>query len=394
MRLIVFLVLSHFSVLLSAQGIGYLSVMPNEGEGVFSLLRRYNLEAYDCNHKQFYNLNKLKPGDGLVKGSPYLLPIQQHTYNNRSIRSTINIDDFDLAMAIKNYNDTLFTWGIKKSGYLVDRDLWVPHHFLNCYQVIDPANLSGEQPTANLPGDYPIFGEKYKKVEKISDELKGHIYYIVAGHGGPDPGAIGQRETHNLCEDEYAYDVALRLTRYLLARGAIAYMIIRDPNDGIRDDRYLQCDQDEVAWGDRTIPLNQIARLKQRSAIVNQRYEHHKSQGVKHQTSIFIHVDSNNKGKRQDVFFYHLTKSKESKEIAETIHETFHSKYKQHQANRGYKGTVTGRDLYVLRETRPYAVYIELANIRNPDDQRRIIIPENREALAKWLAEALLKARK
>ena len=120
MRLIVFLVLSHFSVLLSAQGIGYLSIMPNEGEGVFSLLRRYNLEAYDCNHKQFYTLNKLKPGDGLIKGAPYLLPIQQHTYNNRSIRSTINIDDFDLAMAIKNYNDTLISWGIKKSGYLVD----------------------------------------------------------------------------------------------------------------------------------------------------------------------------------------------------------------------------------------------------------------------------------
>jgi N-acetylmuramoyl-L-alanine amidase len=37
------------------------------------------------------------------------------------------------------------------------------------------------------------------------------------------------------------------------------------------------------------------------------------------------------------------------------------------------------------------AVFIELGNIRNPQDQKRFILEDNRQAVANWLTEGLMK---
>ena len=64
--------------------------------------------------------------------------------------------------------------------------------------------------------------------------------------------------------------------------------------------------------------------------------------------AIFIHVDSRSKGKQTDVFFYHSNRRAESKKLANRMKDTFESKYGKHQPNRGFTGTVSGRNLYVL----------------------------------------------
>ena len=71
--------------------------------------------------------------------------------------------------------------------------------------------------------------------------------------------------------------------------------------------------------------------------------------------------------------------------------DTFESKYGKHQPNRGFSGTVSGRNLYVLSHTTPASVFVELGNIQNSFDQRRLVINSNRQALAKWLMEGFLK---
>ena len=57
---------------------------------------------------------------------------------------------------------------------------------------------------------------------------------------------------------------------------------------------------------------------------------------------------------------------------------------------RGFNGTVSERNLYVLRNTQPVGVYLELGNIRNPRDQQRLVLENNRQALAKWIAEGIV----
>lgn len=374
----------------------HLTAKAQSGDGVLSLLRRFGLEAYTCNVDEFHSINRLDKTDGLIEGRIYKLPVKRHRFNGKSIRSSIDLQDYDLAVGIQEYNRAMQKAGRRRNAYEDDKDLWVPHHFLHCPNEIRESKSLTELDVRSTgrSGAFPIFGPAYSDVKRESDVLKGQVFYIVAGHGGPDPGAMSTRGGHTLCEDEYAYDVAIRLCRHLLARGAIAYMIIRDNNDGIRDGTLLDCDSDEVALGDREIPLDQKERLYQRTSVINRLYERHKQQGVRQQTSVFIHVDSNNKGLRQDVFFYHLKRSKTSKAIAETVHREFHQKYKKHQAARTYHGTVSGRDLYVLRETSPPGIYVELANIRNPEDQQRIVVRENREALAQWMADGLVNASK
>ncbi len=247
-----------------------------------------------------------------------------------------------------------------------------------------PSSSSSSSQTVN----YAIFGKKYADVEIVDNQLNGAYYYLVAGHGGPDPGAVGDYGDWHLCEDEYAYDVTLRLARNLIQHGATVYLITRDPNDGIRDDSYLKPDKDEVCYPDLRIPLNQLRRLRQRTDAVNRLYQKNKGN---FQRMIAIHVDSRSRGENIDVFFYHDKRSNSGKKAAGILQKTIQQKYDVHQPGRGYMGTVSNRNLYVVRNTYPVAVYIELGNINHRRDQQRFIVTNNRQALANWLSEGLIE---
>ncbi len=366
------------------------------GDGVYSLLRRYHLDKFSCNHTEFYTLNHLDKNSPLKVGRYYFLPLLLYKFNGKTIRSSIGIDNWELAKRIEAYNDSMLEDGFRKKSFREDKELWVPYHFLNCPNADIPPTVSsqnsGELNLSNKVGGsriFPIFGKKYQHVPIGSDRLQGKVFYIVSGHGGPDPGAVGKKGNFVLCEDEYAYDVALRLTRNLIAQGATAYMITRDPDDGIRDKKFLGCDNDELIWGNDRILRAQKPRLIQRSNAINALYEKHRKQGVTNQTAIIIHVDSRSRREQTDLFFYYQKDSARSKQIAENLQETMRRKYKKYQRNRHYHGSVTFRDLHMLRELLPASVYIELGNIRHPFDQQRIILKQNRQALADWLTDGL-----
>jgi|BioPla2DNA2_1021312.scaffolds.fasta_scaffold16281_4 hypothetical protein len=80
----------------------------------------------------------------------------------------------------------------------------------------------------------PLFGAEHETVKLIDDRLKGAVFYLVSGHGGPDPGAIGHYGEQDLYEDEYAYDITLRLARRLMEHHATVHLIVQDTTHGIR----------------------------------------------------------------------------------------------------------------------------------------------------------------
>jgi N-acetylmuramoyl-L-alanine amidase len=264
----------------------------------------------------------------------------------------------------------------------------IPKEILETVPLVDSIQIQSTKIKEIESTTYAIFGEKHKMVIAKSERLKGNVYYLVSGHGGPDPGAMGTYAGQRIAEDEYAYDITLRLAKELLAHGATVQIIILDENDGIRDERILEIDHDEVAYPNKTIPLNQVARLKQRVEIINGLYKENKG---KYQRLIVTHVDSRSEGQNIDVFFYHHEKSKNGKKLAESIHKTFDAKYRQYQPNRSYAGTFEDRtSLYLVKKTHPAMTFIEIGNIRNAKDQRRIVDPDNRQALAKWISEGVL----
>lgn len=326
-RVLIVLILCFLEV--SAQE----KVFPKSGDGIMSLLRRHNRSSLE-HHKQFLELNKknLGKGNNLIMGVAYVLPPANS--------SSSKVNEKPVSPSSKGT-------GVKKRE--------------------------------------PLFGPKLSEYEIVSSDLKGATFYLVSGHGGPDPGATARFENHTLHEDEYAYDIMLRLARNLMMHGATVHIIIQDAIDGIRDGRLLSNSKRETCMGAK-IPVGQVERLQQRTDKINSL---HRKVGKGYARAVFIHIDSRSKHKQLDVFFYHSS-SNGSKRLATTMKNTFQNKYKRHQPGRGFTGTVSERNLYVLRNTTPVALYAELANIQNASDLRRIIQKDNRQALANWMCEGFI----
>jgi N-acetylmuramoyl-L-alanine amidase len=310
-------------------------VIAKKGDGIYRLLSRNGLSASEYMN-DFIQLNKSKLGknNSLYAGVKYILP--------------------------------------DKKGGVSDS------------KAVASSNSGSSKYTVH----YDIFGKDYADVEVKSNELKGAVYYLVGGHGGPDPGAMGKYNGFTVCEDEYAYDVTLRLARNLISKGATVYLITRDPNDGIRDEMKLNIDHDEVCYPHKTIPLNQVKRLRQRCDAVNRLYKKNKG---KFQRMIALHIDSRKKNENIDIFFYYDKRSKTGKKAAGILRNTIETKYHEHQPNRGYTGSVSPRNLYVVRNTWPTAIFIELGNMNNSRDVKRLVFSNNRQAVANWLTDGLEK---
>jgi len=326
-----FLATVTFPFYLSAQS---KEVVAEKGDGIYRLLTRYGVSVTD-HMDDFIALNKSSLGknNSLIAGVKYKLPTNTETTNSKTTIAT-------------------------------------------------PAKAKGK--TVH----YEIFGKDYADIEITSNDLGGAVYYLLSGHGGPDPGAVGKYNGHQVCEDEYAYDVALRLARNLISEGATVYLITRDKNDGIRNSQNLKADKDEVCYPNLKIPLNQTRRLHQRTDAVNQLYKKNKGS---FQRMIALHVDSRSRRENIDIFFYHDKRSETGEKACKILRNTIEEKYREHQPSRGYTGTVSERNLYVVKNTWPTAVFIELGNMNHQRDVKRLILPSNRQAVANWLSAGLIK---
>lgn len=383
-RIITFLACA--CLLLNARKVEYsfYTTQAEKGDGIFSMLRRYDL-LNDCNLEHFYAANYLKPNQGLHAGKTYTLPLLLFKYDDNSIETSLDMDDPEKAQRIISYNEWLLTNGLRKQSIADSKIIWAPFHEMSCM-----AEKIAHVKTVGLKS-FPLFGSAYEYLDLKSDELKDKVFFVESGHGGPDPGAHGHYNGTKICEDEYAYDVALRLARLLIQHGAHVEMIVQDANDGIRDDQILPRDSDEKCNG-KSMPVNQKERLTQRTNYINELYAKYRKKGLTNQKVISIHVDSQLETKRQDVYFFHSPLSKDGKRLAHNLLNTFRQKYAYYQSDRGYGGTIVGhRNLFILNNTIPPAVLVELANIRNAEDHKRIVLPTNRQFLAQWLFEGLKK---
>lgn len=373
-----------------------LKVSPQKGESIYTLLTRYNL-TYEKNIDFFLkqNQNKISEQKGLYLGKEYELPIKIVKFNNKNIRSTLNID-YETAKKIQEYNSIVVKKGLKKSSYRDDQILWVP--FIE-YELNNDINRKENEKNVakdiflrnNFKKNNDLFGEKYRMTSVVDNKLAGHYFYLISGHGGPDPGAIGFRNGFELHEHQYAYDISLRLAKKLMESGAEVFLIVQDDEDEISDEKFLKKSGTEKLINGDTISSVQSIRLKQRTDLVNEIYRTYNKKATNH-LLIEIHVDSRITDKRIDIFFYHQPESEKGKEFCEALLNTIKEKYDKNQPGRGYQGRIYGRNLWTLRNAIPTGVYVELGNIQNPQDQIRLIEPSNRQAIANWLYKGILKA--
>lgn len=325
---------------------GHRRVRAKKGEGIYAILRNNGLEPSKY-IAAFISLNKknLSSKNGLYVDREYILPGKKEKEEEPD-EALIRPDSADLVNVVA-------TEILKKRRY-------------------------------------DIFGKEYATVYIESKTLEGAAFYLISGHGGPDPGAVEKYGEKLISEDEYAYDVTLRLARKLISNGALVYLITRDPNDGVRDKRILKVDHDEKCYPNQKIPRNQIMRLRQRAAVVNKLFL--KNSHKPYQRIIEVHVDSREKSENVDVFFYHHEHSRRGKRLANNLQQTFKEKYARYQPNRAYNGTTGSRNsLHIIKYSKLPTVYVEIGNLKSARDQRRILDWENRDAMAKWIADGVVK---
>lgn len=122
----------------------------------------------------------------------------------------------------------------------------------------------------------------------------------------PRPRSYRQNRQIELHEDEYAYDVALRLARNLMQEGAEVRIIIQDAKDGIRDDKYLSNSKRETCMGAPYLEPSGTSPATLRQ--INEFYKKDRK-NYKYCRAIFLHVDSRSKSHQTDVFFTTLKAS-------------------------------------------------------------------------------------
>ena len=126
----------------------------------------------------------------------------------------------------------------------------------------------------------------------------------------------------------------------------------------------------------------------QRSDAVNELFDKYHKKGITDQRLIVIHVDSRGRKEQTDTFLYYQNGNEASQKLAKKMQLTLQQKYERF---RDYNGSLTTRDLHMLRETKPTTVFVELGNIRNDFDRKRLMLKNNRKLLAQWLAEGFMK---
>lgn len=371
----------------------WVNARPQQGDGIYAMLRRYQLPTTPDYVNKFRELNQdvLGVNNELNLEIYYHMPILILDFDGLTIRSTLGITDYQHAKTIQNYNESVQRAGLRPRHYTDDKKLWVPYSSLPANADVVPEAQDEPESAINVPMNarhFSIFGSAYADVVPLDNSLSGYYFYLVSGHGGPDPGAYGNYGGYNLYEDEYAYDITLRMARKLIEHGATVYVIVRDRNDGIRDDPILRGDHDEYYHGGARISSRTKTRLAKRAEIINTLYQQNRSR-AKGQYTIVVHVDSRSNSQRIDLFYYYKKNNSTGRRFAQTLHRRVKKEYAEHQPGRGYDGTVTWRDLFMLRNVVPTTVYIEVANIRNKLDQDRLVIVNNRQAVANWLCRGV-----
>jgi LysM repeat protein len=178
------------------------------------------------------------------------------------------------------------------------------------------------------------FTEAAQALTTLSKKLKGYTIILDPGHGGLDPGAIvensdGYGNKVYVVEDEYCYDISLRVYRDLIRHGAEVHLTVISPNQTIRttDDASITfVNQKNEVYNSRIInsldrryvwPVGSSWGLDQRKEVASEYLN-----GIRKKKTVFIsiHADNNQGDGEGTRVLYHPDESgTSSQDLAEHL---------------------------------------------------------------------------
>lgn len=189
----------------------------------------------------------------------------------------------------------------------------------------------------------------------LNTQLAGKVVVIDAGHGGTDPGKVGDEQGQPVLEKEVNLAVALKLNEYLQSAGVSTYMM--------RD--------------------NDVAvELQDRPKRANEAYGH-----------LFVSVHHNSFTNSQvggtETYYYLKDSEKEyglnSKTLAEFVQKEVVNTL--HTRDRGVKSEP---EYAVLNKTKMPAILVEVSFLTNPEELKQIQTDSYKDQVALAIAKGII----
>ncbi|QBK63041.1 LysM peptidoglycan-binding domain-containing protein [Borrelia miyamotoi] len=405
----------------------FISHKVSVGETLYSIARRYgilledlkiwnNLSGNSIFHNQELKIYNKSKGAIISDKDLRELLLDKSRNAKTKVKAIANISSAKSKKLDLNFSGVLDSRDAFDISALVILDPKIPmfedngvfHYWYKPKKVSQPSELYSEDWYSPLNA-YKKASQLFKSFESLVQsrsvknvKLKNKLIIIDPGHGGLDPGAIvkardGLNNEIFVVEDEYVYDIALRLYVYLKEYGANVELTILSPDHLIRDsvsanntfvnvknevyNNYDLNKNDTVdSWINGT-----LEGLKKRLSVVNKfinKYKNFKEEDVLY---ISLHSDNSIGAPRCMGFYYQSEEGKgfdsHSKNMIEKMTEDFKR-----------ASYIKGQNLYMLKNNIVKTKFlVEVRNLAFDEEAWAIRSSKLRDRDSRILADAILK---